>query len=208
LPKHTNPSPPNRTCTLSAHPALQIPCFPPDHMIHPDQPGFQTGPPGALRLATTMAPPSPYLSRDVGDPLVTQQTWFIRRPPLRRFLFPRGWLGWEFCTDTANVRTAPNTGLGPLCACEPRTNRHDLGSSNAALTIDDLPDRPLAPGTGASPAFSHHATVPSPFRVQVRCWFSDFTPVAPLPGGNVCCASQGAPPCTGLSPAQTTTGPP
>ncbi len=59
--------------------------------------------------------------------------------------------------------------------------------------------RVLACGTQASPAFSHHASVPSPFRVQVRCWINNITPVVSLSSGNVSCTSQGAPPCLCLS---------
>jgi hypothetical protein len=73
------------------------------------------------------------------------------------------------------------------------------------LTIYTLPDRPLACGIQASPAFWHHAIVPFPFRVQVRCWINDLTPVVPFANGNVSCASQGAPPCSRLSRPQTTT---
>ena len=67
------------------------------------------------------------------------------------------------------------------------------------MTIYTLPDRPLACGIQASPAVSHHAMVPSPFRVQVRCWINDITPVVPFTNGNVSCASQGALPCGQLS---------
>ena len=31
-----------------------------------------------------------------------------------------GWLRWKFGTDKGNVRTAPDTGIDPFFACEPR----------------------------------------------------------------------------------------
>ena len=73
------------------------------------------------------------------------------------------------------------------------------------MTVYTLPDRPLACGIQASSAFWHHASVPLPFRVKVRCWINDLTPVVPFSNGNVSCASQGAPPCDQLSWSLTTT---
>jgi hypothetical protein len=31
-----------------------------------------------------------------------------------------GWLRWKFSTDKGNVPTAPDTGIDPFFACEPR----------------------------------------------------------------------------------------
>jgi len=49
---------------------------------------------------TTMTPPAPYPSRDVGDPLVTVETRCVRRPSVRRVPLPGGWLWWECYTDS------------------------------------------------------------------------------------------------------------
>jgi len=45
-----------------------------------------------------MVPPSPYPLRDVGDPLVTQETRCVRRPSVRRFPLLGGWLRRECYT--------------------------------------------------------------------------------------------------------------
>ncbi len=99
---------------------------------------------------------------------------------------------------TVQQRTQASLPFAPVSR---RQEPPRLGFRQSALTLYTLPDRPLARGIRASPAFSHHAIVPLPFRVKVRCWINDITPVVPSSDGNVSCASQGAPPCARLSPA-------
>jgi hypothetical protein len=48
----------------------------------------------------------------------------------RYVVFPLlvGWLRWKFYGGKGNVPIAPDTGIDPFFACEPRAmNHHDLG---------------------------------------------------------------------------------
>ena len=90
-----------------------------------------------------MDPPSPYLSRDVGDPQVTLLPWSVVRSPLHRFLVLPGGVRWKFrqsvhsAPTTAECRHREPLGL-PTQALFPW-----LGFKQSALTIDGLADQQL-----------------------------------------------------------------
>jgi hypothetical protein len=134
--RDTNPSPPNCTCMISMHTALRNSRFPRCLTIHPDQQRFQSGHSGTLGFAATMAPPSPCALQRLGDPLVTQETWCVRRPPLRLFPLLVGWFRWEFCTNTGNARRAPDAGIGSFFACGPENCHHELFVE--AISLDHI----------------------------------------------------------------------
>jgi len=177
------------------HTALRNSRFPRCLTIHPDQQRFQSGLSGALGFTATMAPPSPCALQRLGDPLVTQETRCVRRSPLRHFPTPCGLVLVGVLYEHGECLYSTRRRHRFLFRLWARELPPWLGFKQSALTIYTLPDRPLTCGTQVSPAFSHHAIVPSPFRVQVRCWINNVTPVVPLSSGSVSCASQGAPPC-------------
>jgi hypothetical protein len=105
-----------------------------------------------------MVPPSPYPSRDVGDPQVTRSLRSVVRSPFRHF---------SLASELAPVQAVRMSQFfhthHRIWAMSPShwtaDFRHDWGLSNAALTIDGLAAGPLACGVKASPGFSHHAIV-------------------------------------------------
>ena len=136
------PLPPNRTCTISTHPALQVPptssvgCL---AVLRSDAASAAT----CLKKAGTLRPflpihwmgrttvaPSPYPSRNVGDPPVSSRPWYALRPPLRLFPFPTGWVRWKLRRKAVPFPTTSDTGNGIHFACKSWPDSHDWGSSN------------------------------------------------------------------------------
>ena len=68
-----------------------------------------------------MVTPSPYPSRDVGDPQVIKESRFVRRCPLRRFLFLTGEVRRKDHQNTNTVLMASDAGIGISWACKPES---------------------------------------------------------------------------------------